>query len=178
MEENKKVDNEYYSELHGALRSYDEKIWIIPGLYLVVIGLLSSNFNFSEIYSWENLIISLIITITVFILVLFYNKATIFHISIQKKINEYDNIFNDRDGDKIRRIPLTSMDRKEFDIRINELEKNELAGEKNEGARFNFIQLVFARRQVSMWTRNTMLTTILLAFIFFILCFYKLVVKN
>ncbi len=169
MDNNNINDKDYYNAAQAALLSYDAKLWQIPALFIALVGLLikDSNFNFT----FQNGIIFLFGALALLILVLLHNKASIFHISISNKINEFDN-FNDQNKNlQIKRIPLTSMNDEELRVRINELEKKELKKERNEGAEFNCVQKFLAHYRISSWIRNIMLITLFATLFFSIGCF-------
>ena len=163
------VENKtYYSELQAALRSYDQKLWMIPGFFGVAVGLILNNIDLESIKLLKDGLILFIGSLFLLMLILLYNKAHIFHVSIQKKVNEFDNNFNNniRDNNRIERIPLTSMTEDELDRRINRLEAKYLEDKKsNEGAIFNCIQKFLAKRYVSSWVRNIMLLTFIISFL-------------
>ena len=170
MENNQTNDKDYYNAAQSALLNYDTKLWQIPALFIALVGLLIKNIEFD--FTIENGVIFLFGSFALFILILLHNKASIFHISITKKINEFDNKFNSiNNNQQIKRLPLTSMNDNELKVRINELERKELEKEKNEGAKFNCIQRFLAQRRISSWIRNLMLFTFSITFLFSIACF-------
>jgi len=152
-------DDDYYEELHAALRSHDNKLWMIPGLFFSVVGLIVINLNLNQSSLIKDLLLSLIGFIFLWLLLIRYNKVHLFHIFIQKKINEFDNKHNNKIKNGIKRIPLTSMRRDETKKAIQYLEKKSL--KSNESARFNFIQKCLAGIRVSSWIRNLMILTLL-----------------
>src|SRR3989344_1021254 len=91
----------------------------------------------------------LLSAVAMWALILLYNKAHIFHISAQKKINEFDRAHKEREPNAISRIPLTSMTRGELLSRLAELEK--------QGATFGNVQIFFGLLTVSWWVRTSML---------------------
>lgn len=168
MEEGKINEKDFYNAAQGALLSYDSKLWLIPGLFF---GLLSwfANFILNQklLYSLKNLIISFLGSIGLFILILLHNKAHLIHISIAKKINELEQ----KSGLNV--FPLTSVDKNNFKLRINELEKISLNGNKILGAEFNCIQKTLAFFKVSSWVRNMMIFSFSIVLSFCLVCIFK-----
>jgi hypothetical protein len=121
--EDKKEDKEYYTELQAALRCYDDKIWIIPSLFFILVGIIEK--NNPDFFPWD--------LIFLLILMLFQAKANFFHIFIQKKINGFDKNF--------KRWPLSSMTKEEIDEALRELEE----GDGNEKAEFYCFQKFFIK---------------------------------
>ena len=160
-------DDDYYEELHAALRSHDNKLWMIPGLFFSVIGLVIANLNLTEAGFLKDLLILFIGFIFLWLLLLRYNKTHIFHIFIQKKINEFDNKHNKMIKNGIKRIPLTSMHENETRRIIKDLEKR-YSKKHNEGAKFNIIQKSLSDIRVSVWIRNLMVLTLLSLFLFIV----------
>jgi hypothetical protein len=165
MEQNMKTDDSYYAAAQAALLNYDSKLWQIPALFFALIGLLVKDVEFC--LNLENGVIFIFISVALLILILLHNKAHIFHVSISKKINEIDNKYNDQ----VKRIPLTSMDNQELEIRMNELERKFLDKEVNEGAQFNCLQKFLARERISTWIRNSMIISFIIFFLLTFACF-------
>lgn len=164
----KKTDEIYYIALQNALTSYDQKLWQIPSLFFAAVGLIITNIKPRESSSLQNGLILLIGSLFLQILVLLYTKAHIFHVSIQKKVNEFDNQFKEdsKNAGNPERIPLTSMTNKELEDRMYELEGEYLKNKKgNEGAKFSCIQKFLAKRRVSRCIRTTMLLVFLASFL-------------
>lgn len=111
----------YYSELQATLRNYDMKLWQIPGLFFAVVTLVLANFDSS--CSVKNIVILFFGISFLFLLILFFYKAHFFHILIQKKINEFDRVYNKKD-EKIERIPLTSIPPDEIKNILDKLKKD------------------------------------------------------
>ncbi|HUW72096.1 MAG TPA: hypothetical protein VMV66_02850 [Candidatus Humimicrobiaceae bacterium] len=173
-------DEEYYSELQASIRSYDAKLWMIPGLFFVVVGLIIGNLDYVTL-SFKNAIISFCGSFFLWILILLYTKAHIFHILIQKKIKEFDDKFNSIENNKrIERIPLTSMHEKKVKSIMEKLEKikkeEEKKGEKGDvdaGAGFDRFQKFIADRRVSKWIRTIMFSAFIISSLFSIVCFIR-----
>ena len=178
-------DEIYYKELQNTLRSYDQKLWMIPGLFFVVVGLVINNLDDNIILSLKNAIISSFGSFFLLILILLYTKAHIFHIFIQKKIKEFDDEFNSiENNERIERIPLTSMHEtkvKSIMEKLEEIKKEEeLKGEEGDrdaGAGFDTFQKSVATIRVSKWMRIIMLIAFISSSLFSIICFiYNLLV--
>ena len=165
-------DRIYYQEAQAALRNYDQKLWLIPGLFFVAVGFILENIMLSSKGLLQNTIILFIGSLFLLILILLNNKAHIFHISIQKKINEFDEKYNKEnlDKNKIERIPLTSMTSKKFELRLNSLERDFLESGGEKGAKFDFTQKSLAKVTVSWWIRWIMIIIFLITAISFISC--------
>jgi len=120
-------DPEYYSALQKSLDGYDAKLWQVPGLFFVIIGLLISGLDFGNNFwsSWYNGTLFIIGTILTGLLLVYYNKAQLFFLLIQEKINEFDRIYNENWKNKIERIPLASMPQKDLIFRLACLVKDE-----------------------------------------------------
>ena len=175
-----KEDKTYYQEAQATLRSYDQKLWLIPGLFFVVVGFIFENIEFS-IYSVglndliQNVIILFIGISFLLILILLYNKAHIFHVLIQKKINDFDDEKNKKKENKIKRIALTSMTPEEFKERIDLLKEEFSKSDGKKGAKFDPLQKFLAERTVSTWIRWIMITVFILTVIALVFSVYTLV---
>lgn len=124
--------------------------------------------NFPALFSWENFTISFFGSLGLFILILLHNKAHIFHISIAKKINELE------EKNKLEIFPLTSIDKDDFKIRINDLERNYLKNKKHIGAKFGCVRKNLAFLTISSWVRNIMIISFLITFSFSFICLFVL----
>lgn len=170
------TDETYYSSLQSALNSYDAKLWQIPGLFLTVAAILAANIGFTMQFpeiSFRNGLISLLAADAFLILILLHNKGHIFHISIQKKINEFDLQASDNgggDGKVPKRIPINSMDPKTLTRRLNELEMTSLNGDEVTGARFSATQKALAQVFVSGIVRWSMMVIFVATSVFSIVC--------
>ena len=153
------MDEAYYSELHATQRDYDSKLWQIPVLYLAALAFTVDNIFFKDILNIKNLPTYFISTLVFWILILLYNKAHVFHISIAKKINEFDVIYNE--NAVIKRMPLTTMTSSELDARIKELNENK-AG--STGAEIKGMKAFLAKRTVSFWVLNSMVLFFIISF--------------
>jgi hypothetical protein len=173
-------DEEYYSELQASTRSYDAKLWMMPGLFFVVIGLIVGNLDYVTL-SFKNAIISSCGSFFLWILILLYTKAHIFHILIQKKIKEFDDKFNSRKNNKrIERIPLTSIHEEKLKSIMGTLEKIKKEekekgkkGDADAGAEFDRFQKFIADRRVSKWIRIIMFSAFIISSLFSIICFIR-----
>lgn len=173
-------DTDYYKEIQSTLRAYDQKLWQIPSLFFVAVGFIFLNFKL-ENEPLRNVAVLFVGFLFLLILILLYNKAHIFHVSIQKKINEFDNKFNKNDSVLIKRMPLTSMTQKEFDERLRYLEQKEKEDEQrsdlgtkptNERARFSKIRKWLAQTTVSFWVLWSMIVVLFLVFCLLFYSFY------
>ena len=171
--ENTYTEDTYYTALQSALINYDNKIWQIPGLFFGVATLLA-NYIFGKPPEFGVLIISIFGSFALFILILLHNKAHIFHVSIQKKINEFDKYYSKFDKTEIKRIPITSMGAKKLKLRFSELEVNFLNGNEDIGAKFNCVQKWLACLQVSWWVRWIMHVTFLVNIIYVLFLINKI----
>jgi len=174
MESYKFQDDEYYPELQASLRSYDEKLWQIPALFSAVVALILGSIDRDNFLSGSisDTIVSFFGTLFLFLLILLFYKAHFFHVSIQKKINEFDKEFNKKDT-KIKRIPLTSMASDELKDRLKNLK-----GDDESRFASNHFQEWLIERRVSSWMKFAMLLIFTLNFLFFIFSFVKLTQNN
>ncbi|HEY4525084.1 MAG TPA: hypothetical protein VJL39_01820 [Candidatus Paceibacterota bacterium] len=148
MDEKYPNDDIFYSEVQATLRTYDAKLWTIPGLFFTIVGF--AFFYLQNQSAGPKKGVALLLSaVAMWALILLYNKAHIFHISAQKKINEFDRAHKEREPNAISRIPLTSMTRGELLSRLAELEK--------QGATFGNVQIFFGLLTVSWWVRTSML---------------------
>ena len=111
-------DKEYYSALQNSLDGYDAKLWQVPGLFFVIIGLLVNGLDKDNF--WSSLIngaIFIIASILTGLLLIYYNKAHLFFLLIQEKINDFDKIYNNKVV-VIERIPLASMPQEDLISRL------------------------------------------------------------
>jgi len=168
-------DRTFYQEAQATLRGYDQKLWLIPGLFFIAVGFIFENIIFKTQLNLEELLRNAIIlfmgSLFLLILILLNNKAHVFHISIQKKINEFDEEYNNKEDVRIDRIPLTSMTIQELNLRMNILEKQFLESEGTKGANFTCIQKVLARVKVSSWIRRIMIMIFSITAVSCISCF-------
>lgn len=175
MEDYKLQDKEYYPELQATLRSYDEKLWQIPVLFSAVVALILSSIEFEKIISIsiKNIIVLFFGAIFLFLLILLYYKAHFFHISIQKKINQFDGEFKKGKKDRIKRIPLTSMMTSELEERLEELKKTQNAGFESSP-----FQEWLIKRRVSSYIKFAMLLTFIINVFFLFLSIKFLFLSN
>ena len=152
-------DDLYYRELQSAARSYNTKLWTIPGLFGGLIGLIVTNLNFPEFFIRSNIYIELKNTIILFIgclfgyvLILHFYKAHFYHLSIQKKIDKFDNIFNTKQCKNLERISLESTSDIKIKKRICELEFD-----KEDKCDFTYLQKYLITEQVSPWVKRIMI---------------------
>jgi|GEM_PF-5909715 hypothetical protein len=113
-------DKEYYFALQNSLEGYDAKLWQVPGLFFIVIGLLLSGLDKYDFVTIFNGIVFCIAAVLTLLLLIYYNKAHLFFLLIQEKINEFDDLFNKQQG-VIERIPLASMKPDNLTLRLAKL---------------------------------------------------------
>ncbi|MFH1694650.1 MAG: hypothetical protein ABH880_02770 [Patescibacteria group bacterium] len=147
MENDEIKDVDYYRTAQAALLSYDSKLWQIPALFFTVVGLLIGGVGFN-LASPVDGVLYLFGSILLWVLILLHNKAHVFHVSIAKKIDEFDSKIES----KIKRIPFTSMSKTDLNKRICELEERP-------DVSFSWFQKSLASITVSKWIRRTMVTT-------------------
>lgn len=152
----------YYPEAQNTLRSYDQKLWQIPSLFFISIGFIFQNLKLDE-FTEENIWILVFGILFLLILILLYNKAHIFHVIIQKKINEIEKSQKELG---YKKVSLTSMTNHQLKVVLNGLEKEELSDPKsNLGARFNCLKKALANFRVSSWILNIMLFSLFIMII-------------
>ncbi len=153
-------DKEYYRELQANLRSYDIKLWAIPGLFFTVLGLIIGNIEPVEYF--RNAMILFFGILFLIILLLNFYKTHFFHVSIQKKINKFDSNFNEKQEKvELKRMPLESMSGEQLRDRIRELEL-EYDKNKNDGFEFSRIQKFLIKRKISNLIKSAMWIAIIL----------------
>lgn len=122
-------DKEYYSALQNSLNGYDAKMWQVPGLFFVIVGILVRGLDRNDFWSsWYNGIFLIVAAVLIGLLLVYYNKAHLFFLLIQEKINDFDDYYNkandSNNAKKIRRIPLSSMPPEDLISRLSCLVKN------------------------------------------------------
>lgn len=119
---NKITKADYYKELHSASRSYNTKLWTIPGLFILVVGFIFKGLEFNSMDSFASLKNFILLVgggVIIFMLLLQSLKDSFFQISIQKKINELEESEKAIEG-----MPLYSATDTEITRRLQQLKEN------------------------------------------------------